>query len=79
VFEGLAPIDITLVDGLLDDRGIFLIPPDIRSNTQRIYFPRSVILDLHLLAVITTPSKSRPIKDDIETEQPTLFPDSTRR
>ncbi len=79
VFEGLTSIDISLVDSLLADRGIFLIPPDIRSNTQRIYIPRSVILDLQLLAVITTPSKTRPAQPDAPTQQAPLFPDSTRR
>ena len=33
--EGLATNDITLIDS----SGIFLIPPDIRSNTQRIFVP----------------------------------------
>jgi hypothetical protein len=79
VFEGLAPIDISLLDGALDDRGIFLIPPDIRSNTQRIYFPRHVVVDLQLLAVITTPSKTKPVQTDAPPEQTPLFPDPTTR
>jgi len=79
VFEGLAPLDISLVDGLLDDRGIFLIPPDIRSNTQRIYIPRSVILELQVVAVITTPSKVKPVQTDVATDQTPLFPDPAAR
>jgi len=59
-FEGLAPLDITLVDEILHDAGLFLIPPDVRSNTQRIYIPRSSIAELQLLAVITTPSRKKP-------------------
>ena len=59
-FEGLAPIDLALLDGLLEDQGLFLIPPDIRSNTQRLYIPRHAIETLQILAVITTPSKPRP-------------------
>lgn len=59
-FEGLAPLDITLADDLLNDAGLFLIPPDIRSNTQRIYIPRAAITELQLLAVITTPSRKKP-------------------
>ena len=78
-FEGLAPIGLSLVDGLLDDRGIFLIPPDIRSNTQRVYIPRSSIVDLQLLAVITTPSKPKPSETDALTRQTPLFPDSPSR
>jgi hypothetical protein len=79
IFEGLAPLDISLVDGLLDDHGIYLIPPDIRSNTQRLYIPRSVITDLQVLAVITTPSKPKPSKSDAAADQPSLFPDAAKR
>ncbi|MBS1822743.1 MAG: hypothetical protein JST61_12345 [Acidobacteria bacterium] len=61
LFEGLAPIDISLADDILDDAGLFLIPPDIRSNTQRIYVPRTSIADLQLIAVITTPSRKKPL------------------
>jgi hypothetical protein len=60
-FEGLAPLNAALLDDMLDDAGLFLIPPDIRSNTQRIYIPRAAIADLQLLAVITTPSRKKPI------------------
>ncbi len=79
IFEGLAPLDMTLVDGLLGDRGIFLIPPDIRSNTQRIFIPRSAIHDIQFLAVITTPSKTKPIQPESQTDQAPLFPDSQPR
>ena len=79
LFEGLAAIDTALVDGLLDDRGIFLIPPDIRSNTQRLYIPRSAIQEIQFLAVITTPSKTKPVQPDSPIEQTPLFPDSQRR
>ena len=61
VFEGLAPLDLSLADDLLEDAGLFLIPPDIRSNTQRIYVPRTSITDLQLIAVITTPSRKKPL------------------
>ena len=60
-FEGLAPLDVTLLDDALNDAGLFLIPPDIRSNTQRIYIPRCAISELQLLAVITTPSRKKPL------------------
>ena len=73
LLEGLAPIDLTLVDGLLDDRGLFLIPPDIRSNTQRLYIPRSAIASVQLLAVITTPSKSKPASPKPDSPQKSLF------
>ena len=60
LLEGLAPIDLTLLDDAVNDAGLFLIPPDTRSNTQRIYVPRTSIADLALIAVITTPSKKKP-------------------
>jgi hypothetical protein len=58
--EGLAPTDISLLDDLVNDAGLFLTPPDTRSNTQRIYVPRTSIAELTLLAVITSPSKKKP-------------------
>ena len=60
LLEGLAPLDVTLLDDLVNDAGLFLIPPDVRSNTQRIYVPRTSIAELTLLAVITTPSTKKP-------------------
>ena len=59
--EGLAPIDIALLDDLIADTGLFLTPPDTRSNTQRIYVPRTSIIELQLIAVITTPSRKKPL------------------
>jgi len=61
LLEGLAPIDIALTDDLIHDTGLHLTPPDTRSNTQRIYVPRSSLADLQLLAVITTPSRRKPL------------------
>ena len=61
VLEGLAPIDITLTDDLIHDAGLQLTPPDARSNTQRIYVPRTSLTDLQLLAVVTTPSRRKPL------------------
>ncbi|HEV2709815.1 MAG TPA: hypothetical protein VGU67_06375 [Edaphobacter sp.] len=59
--EGLAPIDAALLDDLVKDAGLHLTPPDIRSNTQRVYVPRSAIAELQLIAVITTPSRRKPL------------------
>jgi hypothetical protein len=61
LLEGLAPTDIALLDDLINDAGLHLTPPDTRSNTQRIYVPRSSISELQLLAVITTPSRRKPL------------------
>jgi hypothetical protein len=60
LLEGLAPTDLSLLDDLVNEAGLFLTPPDTRSNTQRIYVPRTSIAELTLLAVITSPSRKKP-------------------
>jgi hypothetical protein len=83
LLEGLAPTDRSLVDALCDDLGLFLTPPDVRSNTQRIYVPRAALTELLLLAVITSPSRrptvsAQPSKETLQKElfQLPLDPDS---
>lgn len=74
ILEGLAPIDVSLLDDVLADAGLFLTPPDTRSNTQRLYVPRSAIAELQLLAIITTPSRTKPIPAaSVPTLQEDLF------
>jgi hypothetical protein len=63
LLEGLAPTDRSLLDSLIEDAGLFLTPPDTRSNTQRLYVPRVAITELQLLAVITTPSRRQPVAE----------------
>jgi hypothetical protein len=46
--EGLAANDRSLVDG----SGLLLTPPDTRSNTQRVYVPRTAIESLEVAGVI---------------------------
>jgi hypothetical protein len=75
VFEGLAPLDASLLDDAVNDAGLFLIPPDVRSNTQRVYVPRPAITELQLLAVITTPSRK---KASVETKTTSLQEDLFR-
>jgi hypothetical protein len=48
VLEGLLPNELTLLTG----DGYLIIPPDTRSNTQRIFVPRSALSSLTVLAVI---------------------------
>ena len=50
LIEGLAQNDVTLLEG----EGLFLAPPDTRSNTQRIFLPRQTVTELEILAVIKT-------------------------
>ncbi len=53
--EGIAANDATLIES----DGIFITPPDTRSNTQRVFVPRSSIADLEIVAVISAPSKRK--------------------
>jgi hypothetical protein len=57
--EGLAAIDLSLLDSIQNDAGLHLIPPDTRTNTQHVFVPRSAITDLQVLGVITTPSRRK--------------------
>jgi len=50
--EGVASNDRSLVDGA----GLLLTPPDTRSNTQRVFVPRSSIRELTVLGVISPPA-----------------------
>lgn len=59
LLEGLAPSDLSLLSDLAVDAGLQFAPPDLRSNTQRIYVPFAAIAELTLLAVITSPSKRK--------------------
>ncbi|GGA59178.1 hypothetical protein GCM10011507_08220 [Edaphobacter acidisoli] len=61
VLEGLAATDLSLADDLIHDAGLFVTPPDTRSNTQRVYVPRIALSELQLVAVITAPSRKKPL------------------
>jgi hypothetical protein len=69
VLEGLAENDITL----LDSAGLLLTPPDTRSNTQRIFLPRTSLRELTVMAVIgaAKPARKPPVA---VREQADLFP-----
>ena len=54
--EGLAANDLSL----LEADGIFLTPPDTRSNTQRMYIPRDAITSLEIVAVIGSRGRQKP-------------------
>ena len=75
ILEGLAANDLTL----LDPAGVTITPPDTRSNTQRIFLPRTGIQELSIVAVIGTsaasPAKRKPPASD--RGQADLFPAAT--
>jgi hypothetical protein len=64
--EGLAANDRSLIEGA----GLMLTPPDMRSNTQRIFVPRQAIQALEVVSLIGA-GKRRPGLGP----QPELFPD----
>src|SRR4026208_67359 len=55
VLEGMMPNDLTqnTSDGFL------INPPDLRSNTQRVFVPRSAIASMTVLAVIGATRRTR--------------------
>ncbi|HZP05000.1 MAG TPA: hypothetical protein VFB43_08880 [Terracidiphilus sp.] len=67
--EGLATNDLTLIEGA----GLLLIPPDTRSNTQRIYIPRAAIQELEVLSLIGAAGLKRRPSVIEQAGQPELF------
>jgi hypothetical protein len=74
VLEGLAPLDLSFAEGFTEDRGVQLIPPDVRGNVQRIYVPRVAMKQMDVVSVITSPSKKKGLLQIAASEeQPDLF------
>jgi len=59
IIEGMMPNDL----GLTMAEGFLINPPDLRSNTQRIFVPRTSVESLTVLAVIGGPRKHKPAQD----------------
>jgi hypothetical protein len=57
--EGLLALDLSLLDGLVDDRGVYLSPPDGRGNTLRIFIPRHAMRAMEVLGLIASPAKKQ--------------------
>jgi hypothetical protein len=70
LIEGLAGNDISLVAS----DGLFLTPPDLRSNTQRLWIPRTALEELEVVAVIgATKKKTAAHEDEEPAAQEKLF------
>ena len=67
--EGLAANDRSLIEGA----GLLLVPPDTRSNTQRIYVPRQAIQTIEVVSLIGATSR-RHGPAVRASDQPELFP-----
>jgi hypothetical protein len=59
VVEGMMPNDLSLTTA----EGFLINPPDLRSNTQRIFVPRTALDSLTVLAVIGATRRRRTAED----------------
>ena len=73
ILQGLAPLDLTFLDAIVTDHGLTVTPPDLRSNTQRIYIPRPALTALDLLGVVTSAASRKATPKPPSEPQPTLF------
>ncbi len=67
IVEGILPNDLTQNPA----EGYLMNPPDLRSNTQRIFVPRAALTSVTVLAVIGAARRRR--KGPADTRQVTLF------
>ena len=69
--EGLAANDVSLVSS----EGVFLTPPDLRSNTQRLWIPRTSLEELDVVAVIGAAKRKPAVVEKVRVpaEQEELF------
>ena len=65
--EGIASNDVSLITA----NGILLTPPDVRSNTQRVWIPAASLSELEVVAVIGGAAKKKPSRT--EDRQVSLF------
>jgi len=59
VIEGILPNDLTQNP----PEGFLMNPPDLRSNTQRVFVPRSALTSVTVLAVIGAARRRRKLAD----------------
>ena len=63
MLEGTMPADLTQTPA----EGFLINPPDLRSNTQRIFVPRTALAGVAVLAVIgAVKRKRRGVTDDVQ-------------
>ncbi len=72
MMEGLMPNNLAH----LGTDGFLVIPPDTRSNTQRIFVPRSALTEMLVLAVIGGQQARRRAAAGADVRQPGLFGES---
>jgi hypothetical protein len=69
VMEGLAANDISLIGS----QGVFLTPPDTRSNTQRLWIPAASVSELEVVALIGGAPKAKAAVRVADDAQEKLF------
>jgi hypothetical protein len=71
VLEGMMPNDLTQ----MLPEGYLINPPDTRSNTQRVFIPRSALLVVTVLAVIGGPQgrRKKPTEPRVDERQMPIF------
>ena len=69
IIEGMMPNDLTQMPA----EGVYVNPPDTRSNTQRIFVPRSALAELSVLAVIGAAARKRPASVVADERQVAMF------
>lgn len=69
VMEGMMPNNLTQ----FSPEGFLINPPDTRSNTQRIFVPRTALSELKVLAVIGSQQRRRKAVAAADTRQVGLF------
>jgi hypothetical protein len=55
--EGLVGFDVGFLDTLIGSIGLFLVPPDGRGNTVRLFVPRTAIRGIEVLGWVSSPSR----------------------
>jgi hypothetical protein len=69
LIEGVAANDLSLISS----EGVFLTPPDTRSNTQRLWIPAASVAELEVLAVVGGGTKAKPAAAVADEAQERLF------
>ena len=73
--EGISDAGLPLLDAAAGDAGLFLTPPEVRSNALRVYVPRLAMSNLEVVGVVTTQARRKPVARTEERPQPRLFED----
>ncbi len=60
LLEGIVQFDTAFLDTAISDHGILLVPPDGRSNTQRLFVPRPALTSLEVVTAVSREPRRPP-------------------